>query len=390
MQLSSSQTEGNTVIAIEFSADGKLLCTATPDNIIRVRSVATGELVQSLRGHAGSAFALAVAHGSGLLASASYDGTVRLWDFRDQAGATTFEGQRDWTWHIAYSPDSRVLASASKDGTVMLWEAETHRRVAVLEHPLWVNSVAFSPDGRALATGSDDGLVRLWNAETGQLIATLRGHADVVESVAFSPRGGLLVSGGKKGELIFWDPSAHEELARFYADESKLIWVVAFSPDGRLLAAAEKHQKHWETPKAPAIKIWDVASRQLVARLEGHTADLRALAFSSGGKTLVSGGEDRTLRLWDMERFEQRAVVKTHGVVTLAVSNDGRRIVSGGSDATIKIWDFAAAAELCTLNPPAEPTAVAFSPDDRFLAVAGKDHKVHQWHTSAELDQIAR
>jgi WD40 repeat protein len=176
VELSTIRAAGNTVLAIEFSSDGKLLCVATADNMIGVWSVATGQLVQLLRGHADVAVALAIAPGSRLLASASKDGTVRLWDLRDRAGATTFEGQSDWAWHVAYSPNGRVLASASKDGSVILWEAETHRQLAILPHPVWVNSVAFSHDGRTIGTGSDDGLVRLWNAESGELIATLHGH----------------------------------------------------------------------------------------------------------------------------------------------------------------------------------------------------------------------
>jgi WD40 repeat protein len=302
-----------------------------------------------------------------------------LWDLRNQPGATTFEGQRDWAWDIAYSPDGRVLASASKDGSVILWEAETRRQLTVLEHPMWVNSVAFSPDGRTLVTGSDDGLVRLWNADSGQLVATLRGHPGVVECAEFSPRGDLLVSGGKKGEMIFWSTSSHEELARVFADPNKLIWNIAFSPDGRSLAVAEGDLTHWDTPQPHVVKIWDVESRQLTARLEGHISSVRALAFSPDGSTLLSGGDDRTIRLWDTKSRQQKGVIKTHNVMTLAVSSDGRRIVSSGIDRTLKIWDFATGTELCTLTLPAEPTSVAVSARDEFIAVAGKDHKVHQW-----------
>ena len=92
--------------------------------------------------------------------------------------------------------------------------------------------------------------------------------------------------------------------------------------------------------------------------------------------------------MWNLTRREQSAVIKTHGVLTLALSNDGRRIVSGGSDRTLKVWDLAAAAELCTLKLPAEPSSVAFAPNDAFLAVSGKDNKVHQWRAGPPSDAL--
>jgi eukaryotic-like serine/threonine-protein kinase len=381
---------GTTIRALAFSSDGKLLFTSGEDTLISVRDVATGNLMETLRGHAQWSNSLATMPGSGLLASASGDGTVRLWDIRLRPAATLFSGHRDWTWALSYSPDGQVLASASKDGTVKLWNSQSGQELASLEHGSWVNAVAFSADGMVLATGSDDAVVRLWNVATRELISTIRGHRDVVECVAFSPAGNLVASGSKDGEVALWDSATQAELARFPADKSKLAWAIAFSPDGKSLAVAEANRSFffWDTPAPPSVKVWDLASRRLVARLNGHVGDVRAVAFSPDGKTLASGSDDGSMRLWKTADYNQPpTVVKTHGVIALTFADHGQRLVTAGMDRTMKIWDATSGTELCTLRLPAEPAGLAFAPKGSLLAVAGKDNNVHQWRADPPVEQ---
>jgi WD40 repeat protein len=109
---------------------------------------------------------------------------------------------------------------------------------------------------------------------------------------------------------------------------------VAFSPDGKTLASGSDDN---------TIKLWDVATGKEQATLKGHTAWVASVAFSPDGKTLASGG-DTTVRLWDMEGKEL-ATLKGHtkGVNSVAFSPDGKTLASGSQDKTIKLWDVSPA-----------------------------------------------
>jgi WD40 repeat protein/uncharacterized caspase-like protein len=151
------------------------------------------------------------------------------------------------------------------------------------------------------------------------------------------------------------------------------VFSVAFSPDGRTLASGS--QDH-------TIKLWDVASSRELRTLTGHTDWVTSVVFSPDGRTLASGSHDGTIKLWDAANGrELRTLINRNSwVLSVAFTPDGRTLVSGNSNHGIKLWDVASGRELRTLDGHTGwVVSVAFSPDGRTSAVGSVDHTITLW-----------
>jgi mono/diheme cytochrome c family protein len=117
-------------------------------------------------------------------------------------------------------------------------------------------------------------------------------------------------------------------------------------------------------------------------RLSGHTGGVLCLAISSDGQLAVSGGEDRTVRLWDLADGRELCCFEGHrDIVTAgAIAPDGRVVASAGKDRTVRLWDAAAGTELRRLAGHTDTvSAVAFTPDGKQLLSAGHDGTLRLW-----------
>jgi WD40 repeat protein len=140
---------------------------------------------------------------------------------------------------------------------------------------------------------------------------------------------------------------------------------------------------------APSWAIFTAPGGPEVRRFEGHGGGVSAVAFSPDGRHLVSGSDDRTLRLWEVVSGAAR-VLEGHGgwVRAVAFSPDSRRFVSGSNDGTVRLWEVASGAARVLQGHGGWVRAVAFSPDGCHVASGSNDGTVRLWEVTSGAARV--
>jgi WD40 repeat protein len=235
------------------------------------------------------------------------DGALTFWDAEThQSLGPALEGHTDAVFELVFSPDGKTLASASWDETVILWDVQTRQPLGQPFSDYGVASLDFSPDGQTLAIGSSQDTVRLWNAKSQQLVgepfvvdvSQLSSYSEgAIGSVAFSPDGKLLAAATNNGTAVMWDVVTHQPVGQPFAAPPHMgVGSLSFSADGNLLVGSSSEGN---------IILWDVATHQMI----GHPLndnpdsvmdDVEEVIFSPDGVTLASWQIDHSILLWDL------------------------------------------------------------------------------------------
>jgi WD40 repeat protein len=261
-------------------------------------------------------------------------------------------------------------------------------------------SIAISPDGRTLASGDTShsalGEARLWDLENCKVLASLPGHRGPVIALAFSPDGKMLAAAaepeklGMIAEVRLWGV-AGREVRHTLSEGSRRLAAVAFSPDGRILATGGEDG---------AVRLWDVTTGRQQERILANRGWVRSVAFSPDGKWLATGGSGGpfNLRLRDVSggRGRSKLVPNEFWISSIAFSCDGRTLAVAGVRGTerameangeVKLYDLIRDREIASLGlgQPGDDGAiligsVAFSPDGEYLAAVGAA-RLRMWRT---------
>ncbi len=285
------------VAAVAFAPDGKTLASAGADNVVRLWEVGTWNPKGVLKGHTDCVTAVAFSPDNKSLASGSFDRTARLWDVERRASQKTFTEHEGAVLSIVFHKNGTRLITGGIDGVLILRSIETLGRDSFRGHKSWANSLAHDRNDTVNASGSSDGTVALFNRKGDPVI--LEGGAGEVRCVAFSPDGKLLAAGNRYHTVRVWDVATRKEVKTLTGHMSD-VWSIAFSPDGKTLAAADTDWK-----KASKVKLWDTTTWKERGSLD-VPGEILSIAYSPKGDWLAVGSWDKTVRVFGVKEGVNR------------------------------------------------------------------------------------
>jgi len=285
-----------------------------------------------MRGHTGWVRGVAHLPGGRRIITCSFDGSLRLWNLGSgtQIGDDWRDGGSGGVWSIALSPNSKTVASGSRDGKVRLWDVETKKVIdRWTGHTDAATSLCWTVDGERVVSGCHDGTIRVWDVESGDTVLgpIMTGHEHVC-AVIYSPDTTKIATGGATASKI-WDAKTGNLLSTIKHDSA--VWSLAWTSD----------QMNLITGSYASIRIFDTATWQQIAILEGHTDVVDSLSLFQNDRLLASGSDDKTARLWNLDTNLPVGPPLQHQafVQTAAISADGKLLVTGGHR-NAYIWDI--------------------------------------------------
>ncbi|MBC7776803.1 MAG: hypothetical protein H7246_15320, partial [Phycisphaerae bacterium] len=365
---------GQPVLAVAISADGRWAVSATEDGTIRVWNVTLGKAGHLLPGHRQRITCLALSSDGQYALSGAEDCTIKLWDVREGHLLKVFKHSEKINATV-FSLDGKFMISGSNDRTLKVWEIITGKVVRMFaDHVGAVTAIALFSDGKRVLSGTTEGEIRIWNWETGSLIRSLdlggnisgvsflqnqaqivvrfyrslwlvdweRGellgdddHDDEITSFAVTANGKVITANSFYNELDVKTlpiPEVRHPLSEFTKKSDAPLKDLNFEDVPLIYDPSEKPRPH--APRFPLIKS-----------LTGHSTKITCVAVTPDGKRLISGDKDSFLKIWNLDHLGNSDGIKkldanSLEVTSLAIAPDGMRAITISFHFEVCLWDL--------------------------------------------------
>lgn len=358
----------NGVMCLQF--DDNVLITGSYDTTVKVWDINTGEELRTLTGHTSGIRALQF--NDQKLVTGSLDSTVKLWNWRTGQLLRTFQPHNDGVITVHFTP--RYMASGSRDRTIRVWDYVNGQTFSLRGHQDWVNSVKIDDASRTLFSASDDLTIRLWDLDTHECIREFTGHVGQVQQVVpmppefnlddivFTPNekdddassvSSVTVAASHREHINnstndsdpFWPRDADRPAPPRYMitgalDSTIRLWDTHFksTKPGREITPELNSSGFDILPTDPLTNSHTPRAQACVRTFFGHVEGIWAL--SADHLRLISGSEDRMMKVWDPRTGKcERTFTGHQGPVTCSWLSDSR-VASGSEDCEVRMLCF--------------------------------------------------
>jgi hypothetical protein len=243
---------------------------------------------------------------------------------RDLLGILPFtEGQ---PVDVKFSRSGQLLLAnggrGARSGRVVLWEVATGKRMTILGDDYdTIFTADIRPDQSQVAVGSPSRLVKIFSTKTGELQHKIKKHTDWVTAVAFSPNGQMLATADRNGGISIWDPDNAQELFTL-AGHKSCVTALSWRGDSKLLASSSEDG---------SVKLWEMQEGKQFKSWNAHGSGALCVNYAHDGR-LVSCGRDNNVALWDANGGKIRSITTTNDLPL--------RVTFSHDDSTIFASDF--------------------------------------------------
>jgi WD40 repeat protein len=247
---------------------------------------------------------------------------------------------------VAFSPDGTLLAAAGAEseatGQLTVWETVTYQTRWRYSEPVGFPRVAFSPDGTQMALSRFAPETKLLDAASGEVTGVLKGHVNHARCVAYSRDRKWIVTGSYDRTIMIWDAESQTSVAKIEGHNAP-VYHVAFSPDGKLLASADSN--------ASKAYLWDLQAGKQLHMFDNLGSLVPHVSFAPDGNLLAVSSWTGGLRLYDTHSYKLLEQIEGVGGVHAAeFSPDGRWLAVAGSGSRVYVFRVDTTADAASLE----------------------------------------
>jgi len=331
---------------VRFSPDGRLLAAASWGRAVRFWDGRSYQYAGTIDVSDHGMRDIAFSKDSRMVATAALTGVLRLWNIEQLRPMfhTVRDNERE-TLTGRYSPDGSRFVTGARDRLARVYNVDERGKMALacsVEHEDWVRSVAFSPDGALVAStgtygGRADNVLRIWRASDCRVERTVSAGPAVVLRIAYRPDGKQIAWATRGGELWVQDLEGAAG-PRMLGRRAATIYGLAYSPDSRLLITAGQGRN-----AEKAVAAWNLQTGA-VTELYGEREVFFTVAFSPDGRFLAAGADKGTqseIVIWQLPALDapaRRLYIRGGASAGMHFSAEGNLLAVGSDARSLSIW----------------------------------------------------